>query len=142
MEESRSEKRIDKVFIAGVIIKSLQGLIEIIGGGVLIFINNQALVSAIKAYTHEELVENPHDLISIFLSYIGQHVLSKSTLFVVIYLLSHGLIKLFLIAGLFHKKLWAYYVFIWFLISFIVYQAYRYSLTRSPMLLILPYLIS
>ena len=134
--ETNAEKRIDKVFIVGVIIKSLQGLIEIIAGIALLFINTQSIINLIETYTREELVENSQDVFSNFLTYLSQHVLTQNNWLIVFYLLSHGLVKLFLIVGIIHKKLWAYYVFIWILLGFSLYQIYRFGITHSPALFV------
>ncbi|MCX6795137.1 MAG: DUF2127 domain-containing protein [Candidatus Falkowbacteria bacterium] len=133
--ETESEKRVDTIFEVGVIIKSIQGVLEIIAGLLLIFINTNSLIQFIETYTHEELIENSHDIVSNSLLYIGQHI-SSNNFFAIFYLLSHGFIKLFLILGLFHKKLWAYYTFIWIIFAFVCYQVYRLNISYSPMLLI------
>jgi uncharacterized membrane protein len=47
------------------------------------------------------------------------------------YLLSHGLVKVLLVAGLLREKLWAYPASLIVLSAFIAYQTYRYSSTHS-----------
>ena len=130
------EEKITKVFKIGVLIKSVQGFLEIVAGVLLLFVNTHSIIANIKECAHEELIENSHDIISTFLSYVSQHIFFDVTYFIIIYLLSHGLIKLFLIIGLIHKKLWAYYAFIWILSAFSLYEIYRYSITHSQILLI------
>jgi uncharacterized membrane protein len=133
--KKRVEKEITTVFEIGVIIKSVQGIFEIIAGVLLLSLNTEALGQRIEIYAQGELVENSHDIIFNFVQYVGQHI-SSSNFFLVAYLLGHGLVKLFLVIGLFHKKLWAYYVFIWILGVFICYEAYRLSFSHSVALLI------
>ena len=58
-------------------------------------------------------------------------------LFVSVYLVAHGVIKIFLVAGLLRKKLWAYPTALWFLGIFILYQLYQFSHTHSLGLLAL-----
>ncbi|TMB72624.1 MAG: DUF2127 domain-containing protein, partial [Deltaproteobacteria bacterium] len=66
------------------------------------------------------------------------HNLSSDTkLFVSAYLVAHGLIKVFLVASLLRKKLWAYPTALWFLGIFLLYQLYRFSHTHSLGLLAL-----
>ena len=54
-----------------------------------------------------------------------------------LYLLSHGVIKLFVIIGLLQQKLWYYPTALVIFGLFIVYQLYRFSFTHSPWLLVL-----
>ncbi|MEP6595326.1 MAG: DUF2127 domain-containing protein [Ginsengibacter sp.] len=131
-----SEKRITKAFKISVIIKSIQGILELAAGIILWFVSNASLIRLIKKYTREELIENPHDFISQSLLQIGQHLSVNGKSFAVFYLISHGVIKLFLIIGLIKKKLWAYHAFIMILGVFVLYQVYRYTITYSNLLLI------
>jgi uncharacterized membrane protein len=53
------------------------------------------------------------------------------------YFLSHGIVKLFLVWGLWHGKLWAYPVSIAFLTGFTVYQAFTLTQTYSAFVFVL-----
>jgi uncharacterized membrane protein len=57
--------------------------------------------------------------------------------FYAFYLLSHGLIKIFLVAGLLRNKLWAYPAALVVMSLFILYQLYRYTYTQSFGLIVL-----
>ena len=57
--------------------------------------------------------------------------------FTAYYLASHGIVKLFVIIGLWRKKLWYYPTAIVVFASFIVYQLYRFNFTHSIWLLVL-----
>jgi len=46
-------------------------------------------------------------------------------LFAAIYLLTHGIVKIFLVAAILKEQLWAYKAMIIFLLLFIVYQVYK-----------------
>ena len=131
-----SEKRITKAFKISVFIKCIQGILEFIGGILLWCISSASLIRFIEKSTREELIENPNDFISNSLLQIGQNLSGSGKSFAVFYLITHGVIKLFLIVGLIKEKLWAYYSFIVILAIFILYQSYRYSITRSLILLI------
>jgi uncharacterized membrane protein len=54
-----------------------------------------------------------------------------------VYLLSHGVIKVFLVGSLLRGRLWAYPTAIVFFAMFIVYQMYRYYLHPSIGMIIL-----
>ena len=66
-----------------------------------------------------------------------QRFTADTALFAGAYLVIHGLIKIFLVAGLLRGKLWAYPMSLWFLAAFIVYQCYRYIYTHSIWLILL-----
>lgn len=68
---------------------------------------------------------------------MASHFSIASKEFYAFYLLSHGLIKLLLVAGLLRGKLWSYPASLAALGAFMIYQVYRYSYTHSPGLLIL-----
>jgi len=51
--------------------------------------------------------------------------------FYAFYLLSHGVVKLFLVVGLLKGKLWSYPASLIVLGLFILYQLYRYSYTHG-----------
>lgn len=131
-----SEKRISNIFKISLLVKVTQGSLEVIIGSILLFISTNTIIIFIEQYTNQELIENPHDSISTYISQVGHHLSVGGKTFTVFYLLSHGLIKLFLVIGLFKKKLWAYYAFIIILGLFVLYQIYRYSITYSVILLV------
>jgi uncharacterized membrane protein len=54
-----------------------------------------------------------------------------------VYLLSHGVIKVVLVASLFRERLWAYPAAIVVFTLFIVYQMYRYMLQSSISMIVL-----
>ena len=57
--------------------------------------------------------------------------------FYAFYLLSHGLVKLVVVAGLLKEKLWAYPASFVIFGAFIAYQLYRYSYTHDLSLILL-----
>jgi uncharacterized membrane protein len=124
------------LFRIGVVIKTLQGLLEVIGGFILIFVSADVIVRTIESITRQELIEDPTDFFSKFISQVTTSLSVSNNTFAVFYLLSHGVIKLFLVIGLLKKQLWSYYAFIVCLIVFIIYQIYRYFHSFSISLLI------
>lgn len=59
--------------------------------------------------------------------------------FLVFYLISHGLVKLFLVVSLFKEKMWAYPAFVALFAAFICYELYRYAANPSVVLLVLTF---
>ncbi|MDP4153371.1 MAG: DUF2127 domain-containing protein [Bacillota bacterium] len=127
-------------FKAGLVIKGIDGLLEIIGGTLLLFFKPYRLSKLVYTLTLHELSEDPKDKLANLLVTLS-HSLSISTMsFTVFYLVSHGIVKCVLIILLLWKKPWAYPLAIVSLILFIVYQIYRYTFSHSLFLLILTFL--
>lgn len=131
------EKNLHTIFEIGVLIKGADGLLEIAGAALLYLINPEKLNRIIILLTQHELSEDPKDYIAVHLLGYWSHLAASARLFQVMYLLSHGVIKIFLVWGLLRNKLWAYPISIGFLLAFIGYQAYRYELTHSLAMLAL-----
>jgi uncharacterized membrane protein len=87
--------------------------------------------------TQSELSEDPKDLIANFLIKTAREFSVSTQLFGIVYLLSHGIIKIFLVASLWQRRLWAYPAAIIFFTAFCMYQMYRYYFTYSIWLIIL-----
>ncbi len=130
-------KIIDRAFDIGVILKGIDGFIEIIGGMLLFFISPAQINSFILLIAQHELSQDPKDILFNFLIKASQQLSVKAEIFTAIYFLTHGIIKVGLIAALLGKKLWAYPTAIIFFTAFGVYQIYRYFYSHAVSMLIL-----
>src|SRR5665213_156014 len=139
MNEQRSmnEHRIHQIFFISVLLKGADALIECISGFVFAFFSTSAITRLVNTLTQEDLIEDPHDFIATHLLSLAQKVTVSTQHFYAFYLLSHGVIKVFLVIGLLRNKLWAYPVSLAVLGLFIVYQVYRFSYTHSLGLVVL-----
>ena len=129
-----SEKYIHLTFVVSVLLKAFNGFIEIVLG--LAFLFTSALTGVLQTLVEGELIEDPNDVVANAI----QHYLPffiHSHYFVAAYLLSHGVLKIFLVVGLLRNKLWAYPAAIAVFAIFIVYQLYRYTFTHSAFLILL-----
>ncbi len=126
-----NERRIHQIFEISVLLKGAHALIECIGGLVLAFVSTSAIISLVNALTQEELIEDPNDFVAAHLLGLAQNFTVSTQHFYAFYLLSHGVIKVFLVIGLLRNKLWAYPVSLLVLGVFIVYQLYRFSYTHG-----------
>jgi len=131
------EKRIHQIFVVSVLFKGLHALIEIVGGVALYLVSTATIVTAIQRYSYDELVEDKHDWIATHLLDFARHFSVAEHNFYAFYLLSHGLIKAVLVAGLLREKLWAYPASFAVFGAFIAYQLYRYSFTHDVGLILL-----
>jgi uncharacterized membrane protein len=118
---------LDTTFKIGLVLKGLDGILEVIGGLLLLFLSPAAIEHIVRMLTAHELSEDPHDLIARYLLHTASHLTTSTTLFGAIYLLSHGGAKIVLVVLVLRDKLWAYPWLIALLLAFIVYQIYRIS---------------
>ncbi len=131
------EKNIHRFFEISVFLKGLHAILETIGGILLYFISTDTLTQLVVKLAQEELTEDPNDFIAHRLLQSAQHFSIGFKSFAAFYLLSHGIIKLFLVVGLLKGKHWAYPTSLVVLGLFILYQIYRFTFTHSVSLIVL-----
>lgn len=131
------ERRIHRLFQVSVVLKGVHALIECASGIALALIGTNTISNLVNTLTQEELVEDPNDFIATHLLSWAQGFSVETRHFYAFYLLSHGIVKLFLVAGLLRNKLWAYPASLVVLGLFIVYQLYRFSYTHGFGLIVL-----
>jgi len=133
----RSNNFFHKLFQAGVILKGVDGALEVIGGIFLFFIDPTRINRLAALLTQHELNEDAKDVIANYLLNAASQLSLSGQLFGSAYLLFHGIIKIFLGASLLRRRIWAYPTAIIFFVIFIFYQFYRYTFTHSGWLIIL-----
>lgn len=87
--------------------------------------------------TRQELSEDPQDWVATTLLHWAQGFSIATQHFYAIYLLSHGLVKLILVAGLLRGARWAYPTSLVVMALFVLYQLYRFSFTHDVGLILL-----
>jgi uncharacterized membrane protein len=127
----RPRDLLDQTFEVGIILKGLDGVLEVIGGLLLLVVTPATIDRIVTSLTQHELSEDPHDLLATHLLKTAHGLTGSAVLFGAVYLLAHGLVKVVLVAALLKDQLWAYPWMIAFLGVFIVYQLYRLSLRSS-----------
>lgn len=130
------EKTLHLAFELSLWCKGAFALLEIIAGVAAYFVPPQRVLTLVLWVNKEEFVEDPRDLVVNLLLSTVQHLPASAEKFAAIYLLGHGVIKLWLIAGLLQKRLWLYPAAMSIFGLFIVYQLYRYTFTHSVWLLL------
>jgi len=116
---------LDRTFQISIGLKGIDGLLEIIGGIVLLFVAPATLQAWARSLTAHELAQDPNDFIARHLLHSASQLSHSTTLFGAIYLLSHGIAKVVLVIALLREQLWAYPWMIGLLGVFIAYQVYR-----------------
>jgi len=126
-----NEHRIHQIFTVSVLLKGAHAVIECLGGFALALVSTGMVAALVDRLTQDELNEDQHDFVATHLFDYAQHFSIGSKNFYAFYLLSHGLIKMFLVIGLLRNKLWAYPASLVVMGLFIIYQLYRFSYTGS-----------
>jgi uncharacterized membrane protein len=125
------------LFLLGVIAKGIDGVLEIVGGVLLLWVSPDRVESLVRLLTQHELSQDPHDLIAGYLLHASQGLTSGTIQFGALYLLSHGLVKVVLVVGLLLRRYWAYPAAILIFLFFLIYQLYRWTHTHAPELILL-----
>jgi uncharacterized membrane protein len=122
---------LDRIFDTSLILKGLDGLLELVGGVLLLVVSPAQLTSIVMLLTQHELSQDPHDFIATHLVAYAHTLSAAVTLFAATYLLVHGIVKVVLVVAVLKRQLWAYPWLIGFLVIFILYQVYRLLLHVS-----------
>jgi uncharacterized membrane protein len=134
---SSGDRLLDRTFFISLLLKLADGVIELIGGAVLLVTSPRQIQAAVAVVTRGELAEDPNDYLSnLLVRYAGQLNVSL-TVFGAWYLLVHGVVKVLLVAAVLRDHLWAYPWLIGFLVAFIGYQSYELVVRFSLGLLLL-----
>jgi uncharacterized membrane protein len=123
-------------FRVGITLKGLDGLLETLGG-ILLLVARPELLARIVAY-----IGNSNWLWDVN-GYVADHLLQASErlssggkMFAAVFLLAHGLTKVILVVGLWFDRLWAYPLMMGVVSAFIVFQMHRFERTHSATMLI------
>jgi uncharacterized membrane protein len=127
----KAKSLLDRTFEVGIILKGLDGVLETLGGLLLLFVTPDTINRLAIMITEGELSRDPHDFFANRILHTAHQGSGSSVLFGALYLLSHGVAKIVLVTALLKNKLWAYPWLIGFLLLFVVYQIYRIALDHS-----------
>lgn len=121
-----------RLFWIGIVLKGLDGAIEIAGGFLLLFATPGTLDRFVVALTREELSEDPSDFIATHLLHVASDVTGQGIIFASVYLLVHGAVKAVLVIALLRNRFWAYPWMIAMLLAFIAYQCHELAIAPTP----------
>lgn len=96
------------LFRVSVLLKGLDGALEIAGGIALWAVSPEWIVRVVGWLTQDEIAEDPHDPVANYLRHATHHFTLGTEHFMAIYLLGHGTVKLFVVGSLLRNKRWAY----------------------------------
>lgn len=120
--ETREEEHVVyEFFLLGLLLKGSISLVEVISGTALFFIPPAFIVSLAVWFLNFIPVSSLQNLL---LAEVAKYT-EGTVVFVAVYLLSRGLVKIFLIWALLKNKLWAYPASLAILGLFLAYQFYQ-----------------
>lgn len=120
-----------RAFQVGIVLKGLDGTLEIVIGAALLVTTLQAVQGIVRLATRGELIEDPDDFFANFAVHQASHLSTSDQHFAGAYLLGHGIIKMVLAIGLLRGQRWSYPTALLVLVAFIFYQLYRLCHTHS-----------
>jgi len=135
--DSPREANLRRLFHIGLWLKAAHSVVEIVGGLLLYFVSDRAILRIAHEIADRDLLDNPHDAIAGFIIHSAEQLAVGARSAAALYLLSHGVIKLFLVVMVLRGHRWAYPAFMAALSLLIAYQTYRIALTGSPWLIAL-----
>jgi uncharacterized membrane protein len=134
--ESHRRDALDTTFNVALILKGLDGVLELVGGVLLLIISPATINDLAERLTQHELSQDPNDLFAHHLLRLTGN-LHKTQFFGAMYLLIHGVVKIAIVVGLLRREHWAYPVAFVFLGGFVIYQIYRMTYAPSVGLVLL-----
>ncbi len=130
-----AERGIRAAFRIGVLLKGIDGALEVVGAALPLFVRPDQVMHLVWRLTRHELSEDPHDLVATHLVRAAGHLTAGGELFASLYLLVHGVLKLWLVWALLRSKLWAYPIAMAVFTLFGAYQMVRWSRSHSALML-------
>lgn len=125
------DEYIHLLFKIGVVLKGIDGILEMLAGFALCFVSPASLRGLVGWLTQGELQEDPTDFVANHLVDFFHHLSINTKHFASVYLLIYGIAKAGLAAALLRGKLWAYPAALTVLGLFLCYQAYRVGHNHS-----------
>ncbi|HVC29471.1 MAG TPA: DUF2127 domain-containing protein [Gammaproteobacteria bacterium] len=123
------------LFLLSVVAKGLDGLLETVGGVLVLLASRMDLTNLVIFLTAPELTEDPTDLMANYLRHVVYHLSTGTKNFATAYLLINGIVKMVLVTGLLRGQSWSYRPALVLLVVFVGYQLCRFTHTHSMILL-------
>ena len=137
METLQEQKNIQWMFRLSVLLKGIISAAEVVAGIVAFFVPITAVTDIFIEFAESELAETPSSFVANHLLTLAQDASTVTPLFLGVYLLSRGLIKLVLVWALLKNRLWAYPSALIVLGLFVAFQLYGIATGASILIAIL-----
>jgi uncharacterized membrane protein len=96
---------LDRTFEVGITLKGLDGVLELIGGTLLLLLSPATIDRIVVGLTQHELSQDPHDFIAVHALNLAHGLTGTTVILSALYLQSHGVVKIVLVAALLKNKL-------------------------------------
>jgi uncharacterized membrane protein len=123
-----------RAFEAGILLKGIDGLLEVIGGALVWFVTPALLVSVFRTLYGHEIFRVAGEQVGFHLRAASEKFANGGKIFPSLFLVSHGITKILLVIAIWRNKLWAYPLMIFVFGAFAIYQVYRLVHTQSVIL--------
>jgi uncharacterized membrane protein len=124
-------KTLDRFYYTSIWLKGVHAALEIVGGVALYLTSPAFILHVVALITQDEIAQDPSVYVANTLLSAAQRISVRGEHFAALYLLSHGVVKIFLVFGLLRNRRWAYPASLVVFGAFIVYQIYRFTLTHG-----------
>lgn len=124
-EEKKIERNILWLFDFALILKIINGSLEMITALLLLFVPPSLVIKLAEFATGGELARDVDDPVATVIQNAAQTFAVHTHYFLALYLVLHGTVKVLLVIGIFAKKRIAYPLFMIALGIFGAYEAYR-----------------
>ncbi|MGW2091058.1 DUF2127 domain-containing protein [Promicromonospora sukumoe] len=91
---------VETAFVLGVLVKGLDGLVELVAGTALLVLHQDRILALTRAAVAEELREDPHDLVANLLLHQAAGLDHGAAVAGGLFLLLHGVVKVGVVAAL------------------------------------------
>ncbi|HEV2289549.1 MAG TPA: DUF2127 domain-containing protein [Candidatus Acidoferrales bacterium] len=131
MQVLKGNTLLDRSFQTSITLKGIDGLLETLGGLLVLFVSPNRMDTFLDTITHHAVTRNPNAFIASHLLHASSTISGHAHYFISFYLVSHGLVKVILVVELWLNRMWAYPGMIIMLVVFIFYQLYRMTFAMS-----------
>ncbi|HJV84101.1 MAG TPA: DUF2127 domain-containing protein [Noviherbaspirillum sp.] len=136
MKAAFHEIQIHHLFRWSLWLKAVFAVGEIAGGVATALASQDLAISLANLLTGYELVHHPEDVVANYLQHAA-HQFVGIRHFAALYLLTHGVVKMWLIVELLRERISFYPIALLAFSVFVTYQLYRFRLTHSWLLLLI-----
>ncbi len=126
-----------RLFWIGIFLKGADGILEVVGGFVLLSIGRGTITHIMYILLQPEFAEDPNDWLATHLLSWALHLSVGMKLFATVYLLVHGIVKLVIVVAIWLNQLWAYWLAGIVFSLFVVYQLGHFAYSHSLAMLVL-----
>jgi uncharacterized membrane protein len=120
-----------RMFELALLLKGLNGLVELVGGMLALFVPLRTVNQVVLWLTASEIEDDPNDWLAHTLIDAAEKLSMGTKLYASFYLMAHGAIKVFLVYFLWREKPWAFPVGLSLIGALVCYSLYRYTHTHA-----------